>query len=205
MNVSTASTAELVALYNEVAAELAKQPVNRFSDRKTAERRVAAIIAERDAANAMALGTTEAPKAEAPKAEAAKYVVGTCPNCGATEDITCGTVIERHGKQEVVREHEAHCHGCGHEFNYDNGKPLKAKKPSVDRSAAIAATWTNAEVRAARAMRHAVTVIGRGNFDSVAKAFAALNLPSNKIIRTRAALVRGERVVIEGHEFVGQN
>lgn len=194
--ISTASTAELVAFYNANAAK----PVTKFSDRKTAERRVAALIATLPVAAEPVVAA-----AEPVVAEQGKYLRGTCPSCGATQDITCGTVIERHGKQELVREHEALCHGCGHEFNYDNGKPLKLAAESTTRSAAIAATWTDPNVRAARAVRHAVTVLGRGHFDSVAKAFAALNIPSNKIIRTRAALVKGERVTIDGHEFVMQN
>lgn len=41
INVSTATTAQLVAFYNEHA----NKPVNKFSDRKTAERRVLELLA----------------------------------------------------------------------------------------------------------------------------------------------------------------
>ena len=41
MNISTASTAELVAFYNEHA----DRPIKKFADRETAERRVAALMA----------------------------------------------------------------------------------------------------------------------------------------------------------------
>lgn len=41
------TTAQLLAEYNQIAAELGRPRVNRFSDRKTAERRLAAIRAER--------------------------------------------------------------------------------------------------------------------------------------------------------------
>jgi hypothetical protein len=191
MNFATATTAELVAFYNAAAAQLGQKPVARFSDRKTAEARCAKIAAELPVAAPVAA-------AEPVKAE---YQRGHCPACGNSSDITCGTVIERHGKQELVREHEALCHGCGHEFNYDSGKPLKARKVAANQGAAVAASWAKPGVREARALRHAVLVAGRGQFDSVAKAFAALNLPSNKIIRTRAALVAGNRVTLEGFEF----
>ncbi len=42
MNPSTATTAELVAFYNKHAAK----PVTKFADRKTAERRVATLLAD---------------------------------------------------------------------------------------------------------------------------------------------------------------
>jgi rubredoxin len=183
MNVQTATTAELLAFFNANSPK----PVARFSDRKTAERRVAALIAELPAAEPVV---------------AAAYVVGTCPNCGATTDITCGTVVERNGHQEVVREHEAHCHGCGHEFNYDTGKPLKQRAQS--QGAGVAASWLNPEVRAARVARHAVAVAGQGSWASVAKAFAALKLPSNKIIRTRAELVAKGTAKVGDFEFALQ-
>lgn len=41
-----ATTTELVARYNKAAATLGRKPVKKFADRKTAERRVAAIEAE---------------------------------------------------------------------------------------------------------------------------------------------------------------
>ena len=43
MNLTEQSASNLVSLYNDAAAELGRDPVKRFSDRKTAERRVAAI------------------------------------------------------------------------------------------------------------------------------------------------------------------
>lgn len=115
MNVSTATTAELVAFYNEHAA----QPVKKFADRKTAERRVSALLA----------------------------------------------------KAKPVR---------------------KAAAQSSDRSAAIAASWTNKKVAAARATRHAVRVTdprgGQGNYKSVREAFMVLALPIGQHIKFRGAL-----------------
>lgn len=117
LNVSTATTAELVAFYNEHNAD---KPVKKFADRKTAERRVSALLA-----------TT--------------------------------------------------------------GKPVrKAAAKSPDRSAAIAASWTDKKVAAARATRHGVRVTdprgGQGNYKSVREAFMVLALPIGQHIKFRGAL-----------------
>lgn len=45
INVETAKTSELLVAYNEMAEKLGEKVCHRFSDRETAERRVAAIIA----------------------------------------------------------------------------------------------------------------------------------------------------------------
>ena len=116
-NVRTATTAELVAFYNTHASA----PIKRFADRKTAERRCLELQA-----TAAFLNAHPAPAPAAAPTPAA-YVPGTCPACGSSSDITCGTVVERHGRQDVVREHEAMCHACGHEFNYNTGRPLRAR------------------------------------------------------------------------------
>lgn len=116
LNVSTATTAELVAFYNEHNAD---KPVKKFADRKTAERRVSAL-----------LETT--------------------------------------------------------------GKPVRKAAASSDRSAAIAASWTNKKVAAARATRHGVRVTdprgGQGNYKSVREAFMVLALPIGQHIKFRGAL-----------------
>ena len=84
---TTTSIAALLASYNSAAAKLGRPAVKRFADRKTAERRHAAIVAE--VLDAL------------PHHPASSYVRGTCPSCGATEDITCGQVIDRKSGQEV--------------------------------------------------------------------------------------------------------
>lgn len=167
MNVSTATTAELVAFYNKHAAK----PVNKFADRKTAERRVNALLATE-------LGAGH----------------DKCPHCGATTDITRGEVlVSRHAEQRVVNEHIAFCHNCTHEWNTLTGKPVrKAPAKSPDRSAAIAASWSNKKVAAARATRHGVRVTdprgGQGNYKSVREAFIVLALPLGQHIKFRGAL-----------------
>ena len=185
INVSIAKTSELVAFYNAHAVK----PVTKFADRKTAERRVTELLA------------TLKPAAKP------AYVVGTCPNCGATTDITCGTVVESHGRQHVTNEHEALCHNCGHEFNYDTGRALKRRSAAAnpDRSAAIAASWKNKDVAARRATRHAVRVTdpsnGQGNYKSVREAFLVLALPLGRHIKFRGALKAAGSAEIQGFKF----
>lgn len=170
LNVSTATTAELVAFYNEHNAD---KPVKKFADRKTAERRVSALL------------------------ETVQIAAGSrqlrCPKCGDTENLTCGEVKILRGMQHVVNEHIADCHRCGHEWNTLTGKPVrKAAAKSSDRSAAIAASWADKKVAAARATRHGVRVTdprgGQGNYKSVREAFMVLALPIGQHIKFRGAL-----------------
>lgn len=171
------STAQLLAAYNAAAAQLGEPAVKRFSDAKTAERRTAAIV-ERAAAAA---------KPAAAKPVAAGYVRGVCPKCGKSTDITCGRVVDRKEGQVLVDEHKACCHSCGHEFHYETGKALRRAAAPADRAAAIARSWGRADVAAARAARHSVTVDGVG-YRSVREAFEKLSLPMGQHIRFRAQL-----------------
>lgn len=190
MNVFTATTAELVAFYNLHAAK----PVNRFADRKTAERRVAALVAAVPAAALVA-------------APASAYVVGTCPKCGASRDITCGTVVESRGLQHVTKEHEALCHSCGHEFDYNTGVALRNRNtaPNKNRAAAISASWADKRVAQARITRHAVRVVdpagGSGAYKSVRHAFLVLALPLGVHIKFRGALKATGSAEIGGFKF----
>jgi hypothetical protein len=68
------------------------------------------------------------------------------------------------------------------------------------RSTAIAASWSNPEVRAARAQRHAC-VVGKVTYKSVPEAFRELGLPTSKMIRFRGELVANGKAVFE-HEGV---
>lgn len=134
------------------------------------------------------------------------YQHGTCPACGSNTDITCGEVIELRNMQRVVNEHKAYCHGCGHEFDYDTGKPLRAKaSSSTTRSAAIAASWTDKKVAQARAARHRVRVTdprgGQGNYNSVREAFITLALPLGQHIRFRATLKAAGQAHFGAYQF----
>jgi hypothetical protein len=167
------NASQLLAQYNAAAAQLGEQQVKRFSDLKTAQRRTAAILAR-----------LPQPKA---KTAAASYVRGTCPKCGGTSDITCGQVVDRKSGQVVINEHQAHCHGCGHEFNYDTGRAITRNAGAGARAFGGAESWADPAVRAARVTRNAVRVNDQ-LFSSVAHAFEQLNLPMSKHIAFRGQL-----------------
>ena len=125
INVNTAKTAELVAFYNKHASK----PVTKFADRKTAERRVAALLA-------------------------------TQPT-----------------------------------------KTVRAKAaPAKDRGEAIAASWKNKKVAAARATRHNVKVEDK-TYKSVREAFMVLALPLGQHIKFRGALKAAGRAEFAGLKF----
>jgi hypothetical protein len=201
MNLSTATTAELLAFYNEHA----NKPVARFSDRKTAERRVNELMAaikfsKPSPKKTAALAAT--PKKLAPKAVSHDQ----CPRCGATSDITAGEIRELHGQQHLVNEHIAFCHTCGHSWDVHTGHARSEPRASnPDRGAAIAASWQDKAVAERRAQRHAVRVQapngGEGNYKSVREAFMILALPLGQHIRFRGALKAAGRAEIQGHQF----
>lgn len=84
-------------------------------------------------------------------------------------------------------------------------KSPKPKKEStgepVDRSAAIAQSWEDPNVRAARAERTHVKVNGV-EYPSVRKAFEALGLPDSKHIKFRMELKSVGKLAFEGNTFV---
>jgi hypothetical protein len=125
INVNTAKTAELVAFYNKHASK----PVTKFADRKTAERRVSALLA-------------------------------TLPT-------------------KTVR--------------------VKAA-PSKDRGEAIAQSWKDKKVAAARATRHNVKVEDK-TYKSVREAFMVLALPLGQHIKFRGALKAAGRAEFAGLKF----
>lgn len=180
--ISAAKTAELVAFYNANCAVVGKKPVSKFADRKTAEKRVAELVAS-------------LPK---PKTNAANYVVGTCPKCGATSDITCG-----HGdkKGNIINEHEALCHSCGHEFNYNTGKALRKVATNPGAAKQIAASWKDPEVFAARITRNNVKVDGVV-YASVREAFVKLGLPLGQHIKFRMNLKAAGKLEGFGKKWV---
>jgi transposase-like protein len=172
IDVITAKTSELVAYYNKHSAK----PITKFADRKTAERRVAALLASNNDA---------------------------CPKCGST-DVTCGTVKSLRGRQHVIKKHEALCHGCGHEFNYNTRQPLRARK-KTDRGAAIMASWKDKEVAARRAARHNVLVVTpkgeKVQHKSVRQAFMVLALPLGQHIKFRGQLKASGNAEFGGFKF----
>jgi len=179
INIQTAKTSELVAFFNAHA----EQPVKRFADRQTAEKRVAALLA-----------AAPAEKSYGEEVSGLKH----CPACNI--DLSNG--IGQHGDEVNSKKikHEKFmfaCLGCGHEF----GPAIPGKHiPDAARSAGVAKSWADASVRAARSARHAVTVNGV-QYGSVMKAFTALGLPKGKLIRFRGELKKAGEGVFEGHDF----
>lgn len=204
MNVTTATTAELVAFYNANSTT----PVKRFSDRKTAERRVAALLAVEQQQNVVKV-TAQEIAAAARRAMAENKVHSAhqlaCPECGDTDNLTTGEVKLLRGMQHVVNEHIADCHSCGHEWNTLTGKPLRKVAASSERSVAIAASWHDADVAAARAARHAVEVTTpkgkKQQHRSVREAFMVLALPLGQHIKFRGALKAAGKADFGGYKF----
>ncbi len=216
-NFSALSAAELVAAFNALVAEVGSavgaKPVARFADRKTAIARcekierardeIVAARAEADAALA-ASAAIETAKAKTPAA----YVRGTCPSCGSGPDS--GNITRGQGTKsgDIVNEHQAYCHGCGHEFNYDTGRKITrpSKTSTAAAAALIAASWADPEVRAARLARVGVRVLladgTTREFHSVAKAFIALGVPTSKIIPLRLRLKADGEFALGSAKFV---
>jgi hypothetical protein len=155
-NIAKTSMADLIAIHNSVAPKAVKK----FSDRKTAERRLLSLAAETRAA--------------ASKGDKAAKKAG---DLRATDRRTA-----------TRRDAPA------------APKVKKAAKPAADRSSAIAASWSNAEVANARSMRHSVKVGGE-TYKSVATAFRALNLPMGPHIRVRMEIVANGKAVHQNHKF----
>lgn len=193
INVQTATTAELVAFYNAHA----NKPVNKFADRKTAERRVNELMA------GIKFSKPSAKKAAALAEQPAHEL--RCPACGDTENLTCGEYKILRGQQHLVNEHIADCHSCGHEWNTNTGKPVRKAAVNSERGEKIAASWQDKRVAAARATRHAVRVTdprgGQGSYRSVREAFMVLALPLGQHIKFRGALKASGKAEIQGHVF----
>lgn len=176
MNVKTATTAELVAFYNEKSG---KPVIKKFQDRATAEKRVQALL-DTLAVEADSMESDELIR---------KYGFAHCPKCDC--HLSNGVIHdgdECNGK--IIRlSHEFECMACGHGF----GKRTRVGQGSGDpkRAAAIAATWVDGDVRAARVTRNAVTFVddsGSRYFKSVRAAFIALGLPMSRHIKFRGEL-----------------
>lgn len=80
--------------------------------------------------------------------------------------------------------------------NVEKAEKKAAKPAAVDRSAAIAASWTDPHTRELRAARLHVKV-GSTNYKSVREAFAALNLPMSRHIKFRGLLRDAGELVFE--------
>lgn len=175
-DVQAATTKELVAFYN---AHNVDATISKFSDRKTGERRVMAIIVALEAAEQSG-EVVDAPvlaPAEVHKTRASR-VVNPEPelDTGFVSDTPEDEVTEEEALAELALM-----------------KAAAAKGPAVAKSGltlgqAIAASWTDPEIAAKRMTRHHITVTVNGksaDYKSVAAAFGALGLPMSKHIRFR--------------------
>lgn len=156
-----------------VAAGGVKDEERKSSDRRTTDRRTHATKVVVQTAAIEETQVTEEVK------KPFRYDVDGCPSCGATEDQTYA------GEEGTAAEERNFCHHCGTEYWRETGEIYKAPAKSDTRSKAIAATWNDDQIAAARSARDNVAVDGHGTFRSVAAAFKALGLPMSKHIKFR--------------------
>jgi len=121
INVKSATAAELLAFYN---AHSGREAVKRFADRRAAEKRVTALLAERQF-NA----PTPLPEVDPSHARLIRdYGVAHCPHCGV--DLCNGVGHDGqdvNGKKIRHSHFEFECLGCGKEF----GPLLRRARPAV--------------------------------------------------------------------------
>jgi hypothetical protein len=214
------TSAELAFFFNENCGD--QKQVKRFADRATAIKRCEALVApvwgkgEQEFAAELATKQAEfeimrAKEEVADDREIAEWNAGAatpeapewdmvwgsevhghqnCPSCGI--HLSNGVSVhgdDVNGKPLRHDTHEFECLGCGAGF----GKELRKVANSTTRSAAIAKSWLNVSVAAARAQRTQVRVVDEaageiGYYKSLAKAWYAYGLPMSKHIAFRMAL-----------------
>jgi len=79
---------------------------------------------------------------------------------------------------------------------------VETKPKNEARSTAVAASWSDAGVKAARSQRNGVLVNGKTEYKSVRAAFVALGLPIGSHIKFRMKLKADGKAEFDGHEFV---
>ena len=179
--IKSAKTAALVSFYNDNCSKIDRNPVKKFVNRVTAEKRVASLIEDLEY-----IGT---------------FGTCDCPNCGT--HLSNGVVSdEGNGGHEVngefiklTREHV--CLACGEEFGDEIAAP---KKRGGNNSAGIAASWLKPEVAAKRAQRSAVEV-DEVYYSSVPAAFRELGLPMKTCIAFRMHLKEVKETSVDGRSW----
>jgi hypothetical protein len=171
------TTAEMVAEYNLLTGK----SIKKFSSRAAGEQQLtkARELAQQTATVAVQPAAQPKEDEVTEETKGYRYDVDGCPNCKATEDQTYA------GQEGTTAEERNFCHHCGTEYWRDTGEIYKAPAKSDTRSKAIAATWENDKIAAARSARDNVSVEGKGTFRSVAAAFKQLGLPMSKHIKFR--------------------
>jgi capsule polysaccharide export protein KpsE/RkpR len=172
--ISATKTADLIAFYNKnVPAEKA---VAKFTNRATAEKRIAALVAslqEKTAAKVKAAATVEQLPAKPAKPANVKAAAKTA----APKSAELETAIEA-----LKASAEA---------------AVKVRKSNA---AGISASWADPEVRDARLTRQGVAVVVGGKasqYNSTKAAFEALGLPISKHIRFRMKLKEAGKLAFE--------
>ena len=116
-----------------------------------------------------------------------------CPACGQVQDQAPA------GEEGTRAGERLFCHHCGATYE-PSGRIYHAPASNPSRSAAIASSWTNPEVRAARSQRTSVRC-GGTVYPSLARAFRALGLPLARHIAYRIELKATGRITVGSHVF----
>jgi cell wall-associated NlpC family hydrolase len=219
--IAAAKTSELVAFYN--ANVPAEKVIKKFADRATAESRVSELVAElskaeketkaasKKAEKAGDIGHREgtdrrttkrgtaADRKEQGEIVKTRLAEGKCPFCGGHEDITHGSTEDNPN----LYNNYLTCHPCGITYHKRTGKEYVAPDTAA-RSAAIAASWADPAVKAARSERHHVRVHGV-EYRSVREAFKALSLPDSQHIKFRMTLKAAGKATFEAEDGTKHN
>lgn len=188
-NIKEIPTKILVDFWN---AHHADALIKKFADRKTAEKRILTLV-ERLAHSEPVSEPTDAPAAPVYKTRASRKVKPEAdepeqesPNADKPED----EISEEEALAELALMRER-----------AKGQETPEKKQErKDAAAAIADSWKDEEVRAARTTRNGVIVTVNGKsaeFTSTRKAFAEFGLPDSKHIRFRMKLKAEKAQVFE--------
>lgn len=204
LNVTAATTAELLAFFN---SHTGGAQVKKFADRKTAERRVNLLIAEM-----IEDGDTEGYELTAAEQAIVDAPAGSsehltqelaCPECGCTQDITAGRIVNRKGHQVLVDEDVFTCHPCGHEW----GTPDAPAKASV--STGLTRPEMTASLKLDRAIQEVTTGHIYANACQVWKAGLVSSAQCDRLSATLyGAAKAGNRlmsVTVNGHVFTLAN
>lgn len=186
---TTVAMKDLVVFYN---AHNVDKPVAKFADRKTAERRVSAILDSLDIIAAQGGDVEDGKLVDAPvmKTRASREVnpgtMLTDINAAIAED----EITEEDARRELELLKKAKV----------NATVKTGAKSGLTLSAAIAASWNDPLVAQKRMTRHGVTVTCNGNsaeYKSVRAAFGTLGLPDSKHIRFRMLVKANGSAVFE--------
>lgn len=172
-NVKSATTAELVAKYNQLTGKAIKK----FSSRAAGEKQVLAFM------NAKPKDVAQ-DKPETSKADPAKAASKKAMNDPAKASTT--------GASELARQAASIAKSAA--------KKKAEKEATVSRSDAIKVSWEDPAVKAARSIKNKVKV-GGVEYRSLKAAFEALNLPVKKHLAFRLELKAAGRKTFEGHVF----